>query len=294
MEVLKQSGRATLATALALAIAASGCGPINSITETIPLDTDTYISSSDPSNHSELPYLDVSKSGSAEERIITKLPTTDQDSNDVVSQTLEDLFVILFFMPVAILSDLLSCESQIVQPANLTSAYLVFDIGTNTQSLALDGLIQLRTLSKPWFQSVSWTRAHPFSGRGLWTTPGGDTDPSFFPVQAASTGTNSIQFDITNYFKSLILANGQAVHYGFLLESTSGALPAITLESTQYSDTSARPRLVSTYTGSCTTSDGSDTGFRLRRRTTILGKKPIVIDELLDSAGQPMKPGNLR
>lgn len=271
MELLRK----TTAAALTLALLCS-CGPVSSVTEVIPLDTDTYISSSDPSNHVELDHLDISKSGALEERIITKLPTTDQDSESVVEQTLDDFFVTLFFFPLAIISDLLQCDAQITQPQNLTSAYLVFDVNTNPQG-ALDGLIQLRTLSKPWWQTVNWVRAQPFSGRGVWATPGGDVDPSFLPVQAQSTGTDSIQFDITHYFQNLIEANGTAAHYGFLLESTGTSLLPVTLHSTQYEEIDARPRLVSTYVGTC----GSDTSIRLRRRTTILGAKHKVIDEVL-------------
>ena len=256
-----------------VAFASAACGPV-SVTKTVYLETDTYISSADPENHAEQAYLKLSKSATVEERTIVKLPTreNDADSKDLANQILKDTFVALFLLPEAILAALLSCSADLFQPANLSSAYLDLDLQTDTEG-SLAGKVELALLAKPWFQSTSWYTAYPFSRRGAWSLPGGDVDPGFTPV-ASTLNSNTLRFDITAYVKALGLASGQATHYGFLLRSKNPTLNSVSLYSVQSSQGGGRPRLVSTYTGTCVQ---SHSGWS--RRTTYFGKDPVVIEE---------------
>ncbi|OFZ21997.1 MAG: hypothetical protein A2X94_16200 [Bdellovibrionales bacterium GWB1_55_8] len=260
---------------VALATVISGCGEMT-ITETLPLETDTYISSSDPGNHASLDHLRVSKSATDEERIILKLPTQKDGPDKGVDDILADAFVKLFFMPLYIMAELLDCSNDVVTPENLTSAKLVLDVQDDANG-GLDDKLSLSTLAGPWWQSVNWTRAHPFSAvRGTWATPGGDVDPAFTPVLSDIDGT-TVTFDVTDYFQDLISANGTMPHYGFLMKSSNATLNSVTLRSTQSTSYSYRPRLVSTYTGTCNSNFPST-----YRSTVILGDKRVSFSERVE------------
>jgi hypothetical protein len=264
--------QAFLGSLLAVTLLAPGCGEV-SVTTTVPLETDTFISSADASNHSELDALRISRSATLEERTIVKLPTTKKTSGDTANEILVDEMVELFFFPLWFLADLLSCDEQLFQPSNLTKAELVFDVADDQEG-ALAGKLELDLLSKPWFQTVSWTQAHPFSRRGIWETPGGDMDPSFTGV-ASAVSASTLRFDITAYLKNLNDLGGKGTHFGFLIRATGGAMNPVTLRSVQTASVSSRPRLVSTYTGVCIQS-----GPTLSRTTTYLGDRPVILREL--------------
>lgn len=266
MELVRKITAISLTTALMTA-----CGQV-SVTQTIPLETDTYISSADSANHAQLEYLRISKSTTLEERTIVKLPTTDQDEGEVISDLLNDVFLNFFLIPVKIIAALTSCATEVVQPANLSSAYLQFTVSNNAGG-GLANSLQLGLLSKPWWQTANWSRAHPFSRQGTWTSAGGDLDSSFSTVLSAAPDSTTVSFDITSYLKGLISANGTASHYGFLIQSANSTLSDLQLHSTQVGTVGSRPRIQATYTASC----GS--GYSaLRQRTTYLGSDPTVVD----------------
>ncbi|MCM2278135.1 MAG: hypothetical protein NDJ89_08665 [Oligoflexia bacterium] len=264
--------------ALAAALLA-GCGQ-TSITQTLPLETDTYISSADEANHSELEYVLASRSASLEERIILKLPTTDKDTDETLEEILEQGLLFLFYMPFEVMARIISCSDEILRPENLSSATIVLDVdASRTIEPALSGKLQLNLLAKPWWQSASWNRAHPFSKKGLWSTPGGDIDPSV-SFAANTTGTSgsatTVNFDITTYFKALISAEGRVPHYGMLVSSANPTMAAVSLRSTQALSTFERPRVLATYTGNC-----SPSGYGTHLRTYHLGADPAVTNQLI-------------
>ncbi len=238
-----------------------GCDTVT-VTQIIKLETDTYISSADFTNHSALPYLKVSKGSTGEERTIVKIPTgknRDKQDDNLEELLKNPLFVLAggyFFITLAILNKILSCDSSnIITPDNLTSAKLIFDV-TDNQEGTLSSKMNLQLLSKPWWQHATWDNAYYFSSKGRWSSKGGDTDPTFQPVTNSSSANTTIEFDITTYFKSLITAQ-ETTHFGMLV-SPMAALNGVTLASTQYSGLGQRPRVEAVYTGKCV--KGSSSG----------------------------------
>ncbi len=249
MESLNR-GAETLVTLL-LVLVASSCG--DTVTKVDYLETDTFLSSADIAGHGELKYLALSKSATAEERTIVKLPTGKRDKDKNLEDTLANPLAVPFFVFYIlsdILEDIFSCHGYGLSAASLTNAKLVFDVIDNQEGVGtLSGKISLGLLGAPWWQSADWYRAHHFSEKhGVWASPGGDLDPSFTAVDATETGTapsSKIEFDITPYFSQLI-STDKPVHYGMLLSSKNGTLGRVKLYSTQ-ATTYRRPRVVSTY-----------------------------------------------
>jgi hypothetical protein len=232
----------------AAALLAAGCG--STLTQIDYVETDTYISSADDGNHSELPQLRVSNTGGIEERGLLKLPTGARDPDRNIDQIFDNLsdpvtWPLAPFLIVAdIFASFFNCTSTPLTSANLVSSYLVIDVADNSQGAALAGLT-IQHLSKPWWQTVTWTRAFPFAdSSGKWSSAGGDLDSTFMPITATVSGS-TIQFDVTSYFKQL-LDNSSLAHYGFALRSAT-SMPAVSFESVQFDTQSRRPRLVSTY-----------------------------------------------
>ena len=245
------------------------CGD-DTVTQVIKVRTDTYISSIDQSNHSNLNFLNLSKTSAKEERIILKIPTTSSDDE------LDDCFDItkpcgIFLMPVSILVRILtSCQEAVMVPANLTSAILV--LNTNDGSSISAGTLDLNLLTKPWWQSANWFMAHPFSIEGKWLSPGGDKDTSaVFDTNCSSLSSGScaageVKFELTNFFRSLI-SNANSKHYGILISPNTNIS-----ESSLYSvqaNSAFSPRIVATYTGSCSSSKKSE------ERTFYLGSEGL-------------------
>ena len=244
---------------LSTALLVSACDS-QTVTTVDYVETDTYISNIDTSNHASLNHLLVSKSDSREDRALFKLPTGERKGNTPNEPAFDDLFDALFvgllfpfYITTEIMQSLLGlCTQEILKPENLTNAKLVFDVVTSQES-DLSGKIQLSLLARPWWQNASWDRAHPFSSKGVWSTPGGDLDNSFTPKTStigASTNESTIEFDVTDYFKTL-LQGDRSLHYGMVLSSALGSLSQTKLTSTQSLSLAARPRVVSTYTGIC-------------------------------------------
>jgi hypothetical protein len=241
--------------ALSLSLWAAGCG--STVTLVSYVDTDTYISSADANNHSELPYLDVSNTGGVEERALLKLPTGKEDQGYALSQIFGNLSDPLtwplapFVIVLDIFAAFFNCTAQTLSPANLVSSYLVLDVSQNAGGAALSQ-ITIQHLAKPWWQTVNWTQAFPFTGasKAMWSQPGGDLDSTFTPIAgtAGSDGINAtIQFDVTSYFKTLMASQNQP-HYGFVMRSAGGAaLSQVVLYSVQAGNQLIQPRLVSTY-----------------------------------------------
>jgi hypothetical protein len=258
-------------TALFLACFSFACTE-TSATRTVYLETDTYISSTDASNHAELPYLKVSRSRSLEERSIVKLPTGKLASDpDPLSDNLsaafsnpEDIVFFPFFIFADIFADLFQCQNQTITSSNLTQALLEFDVLSNTTGTLNGGQLSLQTLNRPWFQSTNWQVAHPFSSAGAWTKAGGDVDPTFTPLPsqeidvAGTTPETVLSFDITDYLKSLLNLS-QPVHYGMMISVNPNYAgdAVVSLDSTQSTTQTYHPRVVSTYSCLTTNSTGS-------------------------------------
>ena len=231
------------------------CGEDSTVTQVIKVRTDSYISSSDLSDHSTLEYLKLSKSSSLEERIIFKLPTTNESEDDLTDRCFDNFEAcMIFYMPLAIISAIITtCTNEIVQPSNLTSAILVFN--TNDGSSVASGTLNLNLLATPWWHTVNWNRAYPFSNEGKWSNAGGDIDSSFTfsnnceGLSDGSCDTSEIKFDVTDYFKELI-SNENSIHYGMMISANSD-LNSTRIYSVQANSTYS-PRVVATYTGSCT------------------------------------------
>ena len=266
MEILKK-----YFSLLLVLILITACGE-ETITQIIKVRTDSFISSVDDSNHSELNYLNISKSASLEERILLKVPTTKDDDDDAIDDCLDlDNICSIFLMPVAILVNILTtCSDAVLQPANLTSAILV--LNTNDGSSIPAGNLAINLIAKPWWQSVNWLAAHPFSDTGLWNSPGGDKDTSVTfanncnSLSSGSCAAGEVKFEMTNYFKTLI-SNENSVHYGVVIGPTVN-MARSTLYSVQgRSDLS--PRIVATYTGSC------KSGILSQKRTFYLGQQGL-------------------
>ena len=146
-----------------------------------------------------------------------------------------------------------------------------FDVSAGT---VLTNQIELGLLTKAWWQSVSWTQAHPFSStRGAWALPGGDIDPSFTPVPNTINGS-VVSFDITNYFASLMGSGGTMAHYGFLLKAINSSLAGVQLHSVQGLGT--RPRVRATFKATCTTQ-----GYGLYQSVFELGENGAALTEKL-------------
>ncbi len=237
------------------------CGKEKTITETIKLRTDTFISSISSSNNSDLNYLSITKDSTKEERIIVRLPTNNDKDDNLFANCFDiENFCSVFIMPVAILVKILtSCADTILQPANLTSAILIFN--TNDGSSVAPGTFNLNLLTKPWFHSVNWSRAHPFSTKGKWATQGGDLDTTTsFNANCVglSTGVcaaSEIKFEMTDYFKTLISVPN-SIHYGMAI-SANTMLNEVKIYSVQASS-SFSPRIEATYTGSCSNLEFSE------------------------------------
>lgn len=247
-----------LIAVLSILVWIPGCSETATIV--VQIETDTYISSTDGSNHSEYTYLQVSQSSALEERAILKLPTGKSNESDHLTDCLNSELCSVFFMPLAILVKLLtSCSEAVLQPSNLTSAILQLDTVDGVSPAS--GTFQIQLLNKPWWHSVSWSKAHPFSSGGAWTTPGGDVDTmttfntSCNGLSSGSCGAGEVKFEMTSYFQNLI-SNPNSNHYGFLVSMT-GPTSATQLHSIQSANTALRPRLVATYTGSCASSKPS-------------------------------------
>lgn len=241
-----------------LCILTLSCGKTASTTVVIKLKTDTYISNQDSSNHSGGTSLKVSNSGGVEERVVLKLPTGNNDDNYNLDQCLNNLFCTVFFMPLVLLVKILTtCSDATLQPANLTSAVLALD--TVDGSSPGSGTIVPELLSRGWYQTVNWTKAHPFSSSGNWLTPGGDLDfsrtfnPNCTSLSSGTCAAGEVKFEMTDYFKSLI-TTPNSNHFGFILRGVS-TLNRVELHSVQTATSSKAPRIIATYTGAC--SDGS-------------------------------------
>lgn len=248
MEILKKFSFIFLSLNLLIS-----CGE-ETITQTIKVRTDSFISSADNSNHSDLNYLNISRSASLEERVLLKVPTTKDDDDDVLDDCLDiEKTCGLFFMPISILVSILTtCSDAILQPANLTSAILV--LNTNDGSSIGAGNLSMNLVAKPWWQTVNWLSAHPFSDKGLWNSPGGDLDTSVSfntncnGLSSGSCAAGEVKFEMTNYFRTLI-SNENTSHYGVVIYPSTN-IARSSLYSVQAND-SLSPRIVATYTGSC-------------------------------------------
>jgi hypothetical protein len=157
-------------------------------------------------------------------------------------------------LPYVILLDIFAAFFNCTLPldaSNLQHSYLILDVNSNDGGASLSNLT-IQHLSKPWWHTVSWSTAFPFSSSGRWAQAGGDLDSTFTPIAAEPQGDGTIRFDVTPYFKSL-LSDQTIPHYGFVMRAEA-ATTRVTLDSVQFSTVSKRPRLESTYTCTAPTS----------------------------------------
>jgi len=237
------------------------CGE-QTIVETIKVKVDTFISSQDSTNHSELDYLNLSKTASLEERIIFRIPTNNDNEDDLAKNCLDpNNLCSIFLMPIVLLVKILTnCTDAIMTAGNLTSAILIFN--TNDSSTIAAGKLNLALLSKPWWHTVDWNKAHPFSSQGKWKTPGGDIDTGVtFSTNCTALSTGScaageIKFDVTNYFKTLI-SNPNTTHYGAVIYPNANIAKS-SVYSVQ-SNSALSPRIIAHYTGACSALTGVQT-----------------------------------
>ncbi|MCJ8276873.1 MAG: hypothetical protein MJK18_08530, partial [Bdellovibrionales bacterium] len=148
-----------------LLLSLSGC-LVNSdgtITLISPVEADTFISSTDLSDHSNLEYLSLSRSGADENRVLVKLPTGNNDYNSHLDGCLSNPFCFFFFMPITIVAAIIApnCDDSSFTAANLNWAYLEFTTEDNSSPAA--GTIDIQLVGEPWWHTVSWPRTHPFS-----------------------------------------------------------------------------------------------------------------------------------
>ena len=251
MDILKLKRVLTL---ILLSLFAFILGCEGDFVQIIKLETDTFISSDDESTHAELNYTRVSKSATREDRIILKFPTGKGKEDDHLNDCLKNPLCSAFYMyPIILVKLLTSCADAVMIPANLTKAILVLNTADGSNLPA--GSVQPFLLSRPWWHTVSWQQAHPFSQNGKWTTAGGDEDNTLTfdsncnNLSGGETcAAGEVKFEMTNYFKSLI-TNANSIHYGFVIRALAN-MSAADLLSVQVGETMS-PRIVATYTGSC-------------------------------------------
>lgn len=247
------------------------------VTLIYPIETDTYISSVDPSDHSNYGYLSIFKSGTNENRALVKLPTGQQDYNSNIDDCLNNPYCFVFFMPLVILKALLSpnCLDSTYTAANLNWAYLQFDTVDGSSPAA--GSLNINLLAQPWWHEVNWTTTHPFTSNGVWATPGGTIDSGVafnancVGLSGGQTCTGGeVKFEMTAYMGAL-LSNTNSTHYGMVI-STPVDAPEVRLRSVQ-STAGFGPRLVANYT--CITP--ASTHSKTQTHTYYLGT-PIPMD----------------
>ncbi len=236
-------------------------------TVTIKLKTDTYISKKSDSNHSESKSLLVSKSDNNEERILLRLPTNDDGDNFFEDCFSSSSLCSIFFMPVSIVIQILTDDCEELSADNLTSAILI--LNTEDGSSIAAGDLKINLLKKPWWHTVSWNFAHPFSEDGKWKKSGGDIDNSVDfedSCTSLSEGTcaaDEIKFEMTEYFRDLLNKENNK-HYGLIISPTTDLERSSIYAVQAKSDKS--PRVDATYT--CDSDKGS-----LKRKTFYLGSE---------------------
>jgi hypothetical protein len=239
------------------ALCMQACGPSTTYVDYV--ETDTYLSATDSSNHAESKELKLSLDGSGEERVLLKIPTGKRDVGDNLSEAFKNPLswaMAPFVILAEIFAEIFDCRSQTLAPALLTSAKLVVDVTSNASGTSLSNQVSMQLVARPWWQDANWTRAHGFSQSGAWQQAGGDLDSSFAAAAATHVSgptTGTLEFDMTSYFRSLLTT--ETAHYGMELKASAGTLQAVKLASAQNASTTQRPRLVTTY--NCITPTGS-------------------------------------
>ncbi len=245
----------------------AGCGPKVAV-NIIPIETDTFISSSDFSNNSAAEYLAISRLPNSEERILAKLPSgstqgrEEQNSIDIdnVINNRPTSALGAFLLTAAIAQELLNCEATVLASGSLSSAKLFFKVVSSDET-TVAGKIQLEMLSRPWWQNATWSFAHYFSLSGQWATAGGDIDSNYTAISAAQNGSD-VTFDLTSYFQHW-LDSVDLVHYGMVIRP----VPNQAVGNTRFYSTQAaeqlRPRLVTVYSGNCINTRETTTTYQL-------------------------------
>lgn len=127
---------------------------------------------------------------------------------------------------------------------------IILRLPTNDGNSVPTGALNLNLLDKPWWQTATWHRAHPFSSKGKWDDPGGDIDDSESfdtncnNLSSGSCAAGEIKFKMTDFFRSLL--DKKSKHYGMII-SANTTIAQTTIYSVQ-ADSSFSPRIVATYT----------------------------------------------
>ncbi len=261
---------------LALGFLVSACGGSVTVTDVRYLETDTTIDSATPGPLASLDRLHVMRSPDAEARTLVKLPTGYGTSTSNLSRGGEPaardlLWLAPFYVFTEILAELFDCKTKVMTAANLTDARLVLEPLGGTTSAAPTPIpdpsaspvplgtapIQLAKIDQPWWQDADWSFGHHFSDQGRWSTPGGSASTDFTTVTGvwySRDARTTLEFDITEYARTLIQSEGASVHFGFLVRAPQeSATVDESLHSVQTLQSNRGPRVISTYTGECDT-----------------------------------------
>jgi hypothetical protein len=250
-----------LSTLLCLSLFTGCLGRASTVTIVTPVESDTFISNVSSLDHSDYPYLSLFRNAGLENRVLVKLPTGSNNSDNHLEQCISDPFCFLYFMPIFIIASIIApgCDDSSLTAANLNWAYLEFNTEDGTSPA--DGTIQIQALNEPWWHNVTWERTHPFTNKGLWSTPGGTVnsalsfDNNCTNLQGGQTcSAGEVKFDMTDYFAFLIDNTG-AGHFGLVLSFLADS-PEIRFFSRQ-SGSSLAPALVANY--NCVSSSEAQT-----------------------------------
>lgn len=211
------------------------------------IETDTYISSLDSTEHSDSSIIKISNSSEKEERSLLKIPTSSYtDESSLAEEILKNpfgIFLLHYYIVAEIFQSIFDCSEVTLSPSKLISSSLKLDIESSSGA-SLASKVKLNFLSKPWFQTANWQQAHHFTEEGYWSQEGGDVDSTAAILSTQSGQT--LSFDITNYFK-LMLDSKEPIHYGMMLSAVDPVLSELSLHSAQTSMLSKAPRVESTY-----------------------------------------------
>jgi len=173
-------------------LGACGMGDTTIEVVTVNMESDTYIESNSEIPHGGDDDLKVS-SGDVTRHSLVQLPSDDGTGSEesFLSAIVEAIFEGIFSN---------GCNRDLVlKPKYLTSVELVL-----TPIAAIDAAsaaqLQLLPMARQWWQGATWTRAHPFTSEGVWTSEGGDVMGRATPVAGAlkneGTSYETVEFDV--------------------------------------------------------------------------------------------------
>lgn len=239
--------------------------------------------------------------GGDENRALVKLPTGKRDPDENLSEIFEDNLLVVFFIPWAILTRWADCKAEALVKDNVNSAHLDFDVLSGAPGA---GEINASLMSKAWWHTANWERAHPFSGSdGGWSAGAEVYDGSTFTPIPNDMNSGGVRYDITDYFKQLIEDEeaeneNRTPHYGFRLDAAAAPYAEVRLKSVQTPLSNDGPRIVVDYdtTGTCGESSFPDFGTpsaRTERMLVVTPLKPGARRYLIPVGGDSGEPAEI-